>query len=289
MARGLDHVVHAVRDLNAGANAYERLGFTVGARNIHPWGTHNRLVQLPGFFIELLTLAEPDKLGNDGLAQHFGRYNQDFLARHEGLSLVILETRDATAAAAEFAAAGILASDVMRFARESRRPDGSAVQVAFSLVFARDAAAPAMMFAACQHHFPENFWNPAFQAHANKASGIAGVVMVADNPADHHIFLSAFVGERDLAATSNGIVVSTPRGEIAVMATDAFAQHYGIAAPDVSGGPRLAAIRIAVADMGAAVRYLQANGVLAEMRMGRIVVPPSAAMGATLVFEPAIH
>ena len=289
MARGLDHIVHAMRDLDAGANAYERLGFRVGTRNIHPWGTHNRLVQLPDFFIELLTLTEPDKLGNDGLSQHFGRYNQHFLARHEGLSLVILETRDAAAAAAEFAAAGILASDVMRFAREGRRPDGSAVQVAFSLVFARDAAAPALMFAACQHHFPENFWNPAFQAHANGASGIAGVVMVAENPADHHIFLSAFVGERDLVATSSGIVVSTPRGEISVMAADAFAQHYGVAAPDVSGGPRLAAIRIAVSDMGAAVRHLQANGVPAEMRMGRIVVPPSAVMGATLVFEPATH
>jgi hypothetical protein len=145
------------------------------------------------------------------------------------------------------------------------------------------------MFAACQHHFPENFWNPAFQAHANKASGIAGVVMVADNPADHHIFLSAFVGERDLAATSSGIVVSTPRGEIAVMAPDAFAQHYGVMAPEVSGGPRLAAIRIALADMGVAVRHLQASGVPAEMRMGRIVVPPSVLMGATLVFEPAMH
>jgi catechol 2,3-dioxygenase-like lactoylglutathione lyase family enzyme len=289
MARGLDHIVHAVRDLDAAADVYGRLGFTVGARNRHPCGTHNRLVQLSGFFIELLTLAEPDKLGSDGFSQNFGRYNQDFLARHEGLSLVILETRDAASTAAEFAAAGILASDVVRLAREGRRPDGSAVQLAFSLAFARDAAAPGLMFAACQHHFPENFWNPAFQVHANKACGIGGAVMVADNPADHHIFLSAFVGERDLAATSSGIVVSTPRGDIAVMAADAFAPHYGVAAPDVSGGPRLAAIRIEVADMAATVRHLQASGVPAEMRMGRIVVPPSAAMGATLVFELATH
>jgi catechol 2,3-dioxygenase-like lactoylglutathione lyase family enzyme len=49
MAGGLDHVVHAVRDLDAAAELYRRLGFTVGARNRHAWGTHNHLVQLPAF------------------------------------------------------------------------------------------------------------------------------------------------------------------------------------------------------------------------------------------------
>jgi catechol 2,3-dioxygenase-like lactoylglutathione lyase family enzyme len=68
MPRGLDHIVHAVRDLDAAADLYRRLGFTVGSRNRHPWGTHNCIVQLPGFFIELLTLAEPDKLGSDGFS-----------------------------------------------------------------------------------------------------------------------------------------------------------------------------------------------------------------------------
>ena len=68
MARGLDHIVHAVRDLDAAAELYRRLGFTVGARNRHSWGTHNHIVQLPGFFIELLTVAEPDKLGSDGFS-----------------------------------------------------------------------------------------------------------------------------------------------------------------------------------------------------------------------------
>ncbi|HME30252.1 MAG TPA: VOC family protein [Pseudolabrys sp.] len=56
MPRGLDHIVHAVRDLDAAADLYRRLGFNVGARNRHPWGTHNHIVQLPGFFIELLAV-----------------------------------------------------------------------------------------------------------------------------------------------------------------------------------------------------------------------------------------
>jgi hypothetical protein len=287
MPRGLDHIVHAVRNLDAAGAFYQRLGFTVGARNRHPWGTHNRLVQLPGFFVELLTMAEPDKVGDDGFSRLFGRYNQDFLARQEGLSLLILESRDAVRDAAEFAAAGIAASDGMRFERDGKRPDGTPVKVAFSLAFARDAAAPALAFATCQQHFPENFWNPAFQSHANTVSRINGVVMVADNPADHHIFLSAFVGERDLTATSTGVVVTTPRGDFAVMAPDAFLQHYGVAAPDPAAGPRLSAIRFGVADMATLVRHLQAADVAATMRMGRVVVAPAEAFGATVVFEPA--
>ena len=67
MSRGPDHIVHAVRDLDAVADFYRRIGFTVGARNRHSWGTHNCIVQFPGFFIEILTLAEPEKLGDDGI------------------------------------------------------------------------------------------------------------------------------------------------------------------------------------------------------------------------------
>ncbi len=91
MARGLDHIVHAVRDLDAAADLYRRLGFAVGARNKHPWGTHNHIVQLSGFFIELLTFAEPEKLGSDGFSTMFGAYNRDFITRGEGFSLLILE------------------------------------------------------------------------------------------------------------------------------------------------------------------------------------------------------
>src|ERR1700709_305410 len=100
MSRGLDHIVHAVRDLDAAAALYQRLGFTVGPRNRHPWGTQNHIVQLPGFFLELLSVVEPEKLGNDGFSENFGRYHQRFLARQEGLSFLILESRDIAADAA---------------------------------------------------------------------------------------------------------------------------------------------------------------------------------------------
>jgi catechol 2,3-dioxygenase-like lactoylglutathione lyase family enzyme len=285
MARGLDHIVHAVRDLDACAAFYERLGFIVGARNRHDWGTHNRLVQLPGFFIELLTVAEPDKLGTDGFSRLFGAHNRDFLAHHEGLSGLLLESRDAVADAAQFRDAGIAASEALRFEREGRRPDGTPIRVGFSLAFARDPAGAEAGFAACQQHFPENFWNPAFQAHRNGATGVAGVVMVAENPSDHHIFLSALTGERELLATSSGITVQTPRGAIQVMEPSAYERHFGVAPPDLARGARLAALIFAVRDRAHVAALLAQVKVAAATRMERIVVGPQDAMGATLVFE----
>src|SRR5207237_41403 len=107
MPGGLDHLAHAVRDLDAAAELYRRLGFTVGARNRHAWGTHNRLVQTPGFFVELLTVAEPEKLGSDGFSALFGTFNRLFLKDQEGLSLLILESSDAAADAARLRSAVI--------------------------------------------------------------------------------------------------------------------------------------------------------------------------------------
>jgi hypothetical protein len=285
MARGLDHIVHAVRDLEAAAASYRALGFTVGVRNKHPWGTHNHIIQLAGFFIELLTVAEPEKLGEDGFSRLFGRFNQDFLARHEGFSLLILESTEAAADTAAFQRAGIAASDMLRFEREGRTPDGMPIKVAFSLAFARDAAAPEIGFATCQQHYPERFWNPAFQQHANGVQGVTGVVLVAENPTDHHIFLSAFSGQRELLATSNGVTAATPRGEIAILNPGAFRAHFAVEPPDISGGPRLAALRLGVADLAAAENILQRAGIAPLQHLDRVIVGPQAAMGATIAFE----
>jgi Glyoxalase-like domain len=285
MSGGLDHLVHAVRDLDAVAEVYRRLGFTVGARNRHAWGTHNYLVQTPGFFVEVLMVAEPEKLGSDGFSALFGTFNRLFLKNQEGLSLLILESDDAAVDAARFRSAGVGASDAMRFEREGKRPDGSAVKVGFSLAFARDAKAPAIGFAVCQQHFPENFWDPAFQQHANTVSGIAGTVLVSQSPRDHEAFLSAFSGVRADSGSANGITASTPRGEISVMDPAAFRSRFGVEPPDVSRGARLAAARFRVHDRAALSAALERGGIAASSSRGATIVGPQIALGTTLVFE----
>jgi len=287
MARGLDHVVHTVRDLDAAADLYRRAGFTVGARNRHPpaWGTQNHIVQLPATFIELLATADTSAIAEHGPRTFsFGAFNRDFLARGDGLSMLVLEGRG-NDDANEFRTKGIGDFDLFEFEREAKRPDSTPIRVAFALAFAADPRAPDAGFFTCLHRHPENFWNPAFQSHANTAASIAGVVLVADNPSDHHIFLSAFAGQRELSATSAGIALKTPRGEITVMTPAAFGDHFSAAPPQTSRGLRLAALRITVRDLALAERMLADALLPARRHMGRLVIGPEAAMGATLVFE----
>lgn len=289
MARGLDHIVHAVRDLDAAAELYRRLGFTVGARNRHPraWGTQNHIVQLPGTYVELLAVADATHMvPHAERAFSFGAYNRDFLARQEGLSMIALEGRGQDDADA-FRDEGIGDFETYELKREGRRPDGTPLPLTFVLAFACDPNARDVGFFSSLNRNPENFWNPAFQMHANGSVAVAGVILVAENPGDHEAFLSAFVGKCDIQETSGGIAVQTARGTIEVMEPAAFGQ-FGGEAPDVSRGARLAALRFVVEEITPATRLLQQNGVDAERRQNRLVVSPKTAMGATLVFERGV-
>jgi hypothetical protein len=143
----------------------------------------------------------------------FGAYNRDFITRGEGFSLLILESKDANRDAATFTGAGIGESDALRFEREAKKPDGSSVKVGFSLAFAEDSSAHDIHFAACQQHYPENFWNPAFQQHPNGVAAVAGVVVVAEQPPAVEAEMAAFAPEpaamepTPVAATEEPIAV----------------------------------------------------------------------------------
>ena len=288
MPQGIDHIVHVVRDLDAAGDFYRRLGFMVGARNVHPWGTHNRIVQFKSSFVELLEIGEPGKIPpHDPRAFSFGAFNRDFVAAREGLSMLILKSTDAHADARSFAAAKISEFEVFDFGRDAKRPDGSTVKVAFSVAFARDDASPDLGFAVCQQHFPENFWNPVFQLHANGATGMPGVVMVADNPSGHHVFLKSFSGVSDLHSSSLGIKATTAHGEIEIIEPIAFRDRFGVTAEVRGEGMTLNAMRFAVVDIAQAESILAGAGIKAERHLGRLVIRPDLAYGATLIFEGA--
>ncbi|MBS7539926.1 VOC family protein [Ancylobacter lacus] len=288
MARGLDHVVHVVRDLEAAGELYDLLGFTVGSRNRHPWGTHNRIVQTPGFFMELLEVADPHAIPEPTETTFsFGAFNRDYIGTvGAGLSMLVLEGKDPAAEKAEFDAAGFGGYDLFDFQRIGRLPDGSDVEVAFSLAFARDPASPHAGFFTCRQKFPENFWSADMQRHMNGTVGVGGVVFVADEPAAHVPFLATFAGTDFRRAIEGWHIGRTPRGTIEVMTRDLFAERFG-PAPAADAGLRLAAVRFAVKNIETARKRLSSSRMSAEEIEGLIVVGPKSALGATLVFEPA--
>ena len=165
--------------------------------------------------------------------------------------------------------------------------DRSVVKLAFSLAFAQDPASPEVRFAVCQHHYPENFWNPDFQRHANGAKRLLGVVLVADKPAAHAAVLCALAGGVAPQSEADGISVPTPNGEMSVITPAAFRARFGVAPAIAGEGMALNALRMSVADLDATSAILQKGGVPAGRQGNCLVIPPAAASGATLVFEAA--
>src|SRR5262249_5739093 len=285
MPRGLDHIVHAVRDLDAAADLYRRLGFIVGARNRHSrsWGTQNHVVQLPGTYIELLAVADTTEIAPHS-PRHFsfGAFNRDWLKREQGLSMLVLEGCGVSDTDS-FRPAGIGDSELYEFEREVKRPDAAPVTLAFALAFASDPRAPDIGFFTCFQRHPENFWNSAFQSHANTAVAVAGVVLVAKAPSDHAEFFAAFAGVGNRRITDGGVIWA-PRGDLVVLTPSAFTSRFGVSAPDISGGARLTALRFLVT---APSLLAKAPGIGGAHTGDITVIGQDDAMGAVLVFEPS--
>src|SRR3954463_10736277 len=98
----LDHVGVAIRDLERGRAAYERLGFTLTPRSIHrgspapgapvvPFGSGNHCAMFRDGYLEVVGLTDPAVYSNV----------RSLVARYEGAHIVAfaVDSADATCAA----------------------------------------------------------------------------------------------------------------------------------------------------------------------------------------------
>lgn len=214
--RALDHVVMPCADLGAAAAAFKAMGFLVGRRNRHPWGTENHIIQWPGVFLELIALAaDAVPVSRDDDAFPFVAFLAGQGASRDPSGMLVLRSEDAAADAEAFAAAGIGAGRRLDFARSGTAPDGSIRTVAFSLAFAEAPMLPDLGFFVCQQHDPEHFWNPAQQRHPNGTTGIAAVAFTAPRPAELAPFLERFAATTPMTAA--GGVLHVPLAEATVL------------------------------------------------------------------------
>ena len=123
--KGINHLVLAGRDLEAMRSHYAGLGFTVTPRGQHPFGTGNSLIQLHGSYLELLAVTAPQDVP-EHRAGHFSfaAFNRDYLARHQGFSMLVLDTADARADIKAWRAAGLHTYEPFDFSRMAKMPDG---------------------------------------------------------------------------------------------------------------------------------------------------------------------
>lgn len=257
---GIDHALVGVRDLDAAAAAWRRLGFAITPRGRHiGWGTANYCIMFGADYIELLGIVDPTQP-----VQGLDR----FLDEREGLLGLALATGDADAAHDAFRAAGIADGPPRDLARLLELPEGS-VRPEFRLVHPRDAAALGVNGFVCQHLTPALLRRPEWLQHPNGARRIRALTAAVAAPSALAPVWRALVGEAAVHESSEGVTVRLGA---------AFC-HFGRAEPGLDG---LLGLAVEVADPDAAAGVLDAAGIRFDRNAGAVDVDPRDATGVAL-------
>lgn len=248
---GLDHVPVAVRDLEAAAARFERLGFVLKPGRLHANGLRNRHAKFPdGTEIELITASE----AGDALTTEYVAH----LAGGDGPAFLALFAPDRDRLARELRAAGLRprASDGLLFFDA-----GDPLRYLF---FGARGASPTDR--------PEHFRHP------NGADALVAAWLSADD-------LSA---ERRLLATVGATFaeeeVHAPAATRATVARLPYGEVLLLAGPARAGGRRIAGVTVRTRSLAAARAVLAARGgppvaVVRTPRGASVFLPPGETAG----------
>ena len=277
---GADHAVVAVRDLDAAADKWRGLGFTVSPRGTHSphLGSGNYTIVFDIDYIELLGVLAPTPHNAPTRA---------FLAEREGVERVAFTAIDAAAGVEELNARGIAAQGPVDFGRPVELPDGGKSEARFRVMhWPVDERPGGLRIFACQHLTREAVWIKSLQTHANTAHRLMEVEMLTRDPKAAAAHMTRLI-DRPAEALADGAVRVPSGGQRADFVfldrTVLAKRHPGVS---LAGLPDEGAVglRIAVADVAAAAKAAGAVGVRGERS---VTVPASASTGVMITFDAA--
>ena len=271
---GLDHVVVAVRNLDAAEAAWKRLGFTVSPRGIHSahLGSGNHTIVFGEDYIELLGILKENEHNQPTVA---------FLKDREGVERIAFTTDNAAAGAAELKARGLEGAGPLSFGRPVDLPNGGTSEAKFNIFIWPLNESPARLrIFACQHLTRDKVWIPELQKHANGAQRLVRVEIVARAPTDAAAQLSRMI-DQPVELVDDGFRVASGgrRAVFEFYGTAAFARRY----PDTvrKGAVKDGAVAIVIAsDDLAKARTLP--GTVAHG--GAVTLPAASATGVIISF-----
>jgi hypothetical protein len=244
--KGINHLVLCANDLTSIRQLYSDLGFTLCPAGQHPFGTGNTIIQLHGTYLELLSVTRPDDVVEHGPdAFSFSAFNRDYLSRHEGFSMMVLDSDSASEDISAWKKAGLTTYAPFEFSRVARMPDDSDVKVGFSLAFVSNEAAPWLGLFACQHYRPEYYAQAMYQAHANGAHHLEDVWISGPGAIDLAPYLTEVAGTLSVPRGDGRIDQPTRYGTIILADAGRFENAFGVPPPNPEDGPHLAGLTIA--------------------------------------------
>ncbi len=273
--KGLDHVVVMVDGIDAALKAYEKLGFQVQPRGFHrKLGTANHLMIFDTDYFEILGIVEDTE---------FNAERREWLKNGGGLANVALATDGADVSFEAFRKAG-LNPDAPLFFDRAVEVDGKTEHAQFRTVRIPKTNMPVVGFFVCEHITPQFVYRPEWARHPNGARGIAGVTVIAEQPAKWIPELEKYFGVGSARRNGNGVVADTGTQPIRYLTRQDYVARYpGIVPMRPGDHPALLGVR--VDSLAACEAFLKKNGVkIVKPDAGRLLVPPSEAAHLTLEF-----
>ncbi len=273
--KGLDHVVVMVDGIDAAQKAYEKLGFQVQPRGFHQkLGTANHLMIFEHDYFEILGIAEPTV---------FNAERREWLKQGGGLANIALATDGADLAFDAFKAAG-LDPDAPLFFDRAVEIAGKTERAQFRTIRVPKTNMPVVGFFVCDHLTPQFVYRPEWTKHPNGTRGIAGVTVIAEQPARWTVELEKYFGAGSVRREGEGLLVDTGTQPVRYLTRRDYAARYpGIVPVRSVDHPTLLSLR--VASLAACEALLQKNGVTTlKPDAGRLLVPPSEAAHLTIEF-----
>jgi catechol 2,3-dioxygenase-like lactoylglutathione lyase family enzyme len=275
---GADHVVIAVRDLDASAAQWRRMGFTLSHRGTHSrlMGTANYTIMFGEDYLELLgVLAATDQ----------NKPTQQFLQDREGIERMAFTTDDAAAGAAELRSQGLAPLGPVQFSRPVDLPGGEKSEAKFNVFrWPLNENPGGMRIFACQHLTRSAVWVPGLQNHANGASCIRRIEILSATPKTAAEHLGRLIDE-PVTPSGDSWRVPSGRGRADVLFFDqaAFAHRYPQAVRLDAAREGAVAIVIGITALAAATKALESLGISHD---GVVSVPAAAANGVIVSFLP---
>ena len=275
--KGLDHVVVMVDGIDAAEAQYGKLGFQVQPRGFHTkLGTANHLMIFDADYFEILGIVEDTT---------FNAERREWLKGGGGLANVALATDGADLAFDAFKASG-LNPDAPLFFDRAVEVAGKTEQAKFRTVRIPKTNMPVVGFFVCEHITPQFVYRAEWAKHANGARGIAGVTVIAEQPARWTPELEKYFGAGSVTRDGEALTVDTGTQPVRYLTRKDYAARYPGITP-VRPGDHPALLSIHVDNLAACEALLAGNGVKTiKPDAARLLVPPSEAAHLTIEFVP---
>jgi hypothetical protein len=274
----IDHLLTYVRDLDAAASLFTRMGFMLSpVSRIEEMGISNHLVLMnpltPGSanFIELMASHNRSKLPPA---------MDRVLSDGEGVKSMVLGVSDARAAHAAMAKAGFASPPPVHVKREWVVGPGQSVFPEFDVTMPTDTP---LVFNCCQYFNVGLYTRKDWLVHPNGARHLRAALAVADDPAATARHFAALFGG-SIREADGWLCVSPGHVELRIADPATVVAKYGIVPPPSAGGAQYFGYVVEVASLDVLMSSLARGGVPYRSAEAAVYIEPSNAAGNLLGF-----